>query len=195
MRKTSEDKIRCHQNSDGSKSLNNSKDIPLQLMFYSRFLKCNLTPEHPLSKAGHQMVYDPSPQPVVHVGHIGHALCRVPLMPCFLQGNLTPTIPQSYSKDQPRKFKSGQADTATRLGSRLYEINQWMWTYGRPKLRDMSYLESQETRKRKLEEAVHMRRDTRRRSKVLKETHSIVIVRRRVHRTHSESTDESSEAD
>ena len=133
------------------------RDILLQLMFFSRFLKCCLTPDHPLTKAGHQMVYAPSPQPVVHVGHIGHALCRVPLMPCFLDGNSTPTIPQKYNRDQNRKFKHGQVDTRTTRGGNLYEINQWMLTYGRPKLREMSYEESQGEKKRRFEEIITVR--------------------------------------
>jgi hypothetical protein len=122
------------------------------------------------------MVYEPSPDPVVHVGHIGHALCRVPLMPCFLDGNSTPTIPQSYSREQARKFKYGQADTRTTVGSKLYEINQWMLTYGRPKLREMSYEEGQEEKKRKFEETVKVRRVSRKRTQAIREKHSFAAL-------------------
>ena len=106
-------------NPDGTMCERADRDIPLQLMFFSRFLKCCLTPDHPLTKTGHQMVYERSPEPVVDVGHIRHALCRVPLMPCFLDGNSTPTIPQSYNRNQARKFKHWQADTRTTIGSKL----------------------------------------------------------------------------
>ena len=160
-------------NPDGTMCERADRDIPLQLMFFSRFLKCCLTPDHPLTKAGHQMVYEPSPQPVVHVGHIGHALCRVPLMPCFLELNSNyPTLAQSFNRNQARKFKHGQADTRTTTGSNLYEINQWMLTYGRPKLREMSYEESQEEKKRKFEETIKVRRVSRKRTQALKKKHS-----------------------
>jgi hypothetical protein len=123
------------------------------------------------------MVYGPSPEQVVHVGHIGHAFYRVPLMPCFLDGNSTPTIPHSYSREQTRKFKYGKADTRTTVGSNLYEINQWMLTYGRPKLREMYYEEGQEQKKRKFEETVTIRRVSRKRTQALREKHSFAALR------------------
>ena len=59
-------------------------------------------------------------------------------MPCFLDGNTTPTIPHKYSKNKNSCFPAECADTAAadgRLGSNVYEVNMWLWMFGRGKPR------------------------------------------------------------
>ncbi len=61
---------------------------------------------------------------------------RIPLMPCFLDGNATPTIPQKYSKNKSSCFPAGCADAAAEDGRRVsnvYEVNTWLWMFGRGK--------------------------------------------------------------
>jgi hypothetical protein len=63
---------------------------------------------------------------------------RIPLMPCFLDGNATPTIPHKYSKNKQSCFPAGCADSAAedgRRGSNVYEVNTWLWQFGRGKPR------------------------------------------------------------
>ena len=65
---------------------------------------------------------------------------RIPLMPCFLDGNATPTIPHKYSlsKNKNSCFPAGCADSAAedgRRGSNVYEVNPWLWQFGRGKPR------------------------------------------------------------
>ena len=63
---------------------------------------------------------------------------RIPLMPCFLDGNATPTIPQKYSKNKQSCFPAGCADPAAedgRCGSNVYEVNTWLLQFGRGKPR------------------------------------------------------------
>ena len=63
---------------------------------------------------------------------------RTPLMPCFLDGNTTTTIPHKYSKNKNSCFPAGCADSAAedgRRGSNVYEVNQWLWQFGRGKPR------------------------------------------------------------
>ena len=63
---------------------------------------------------------------------------RIPLMPCFLDGNATPTIPHKYSKNKSSCFPAGCADAAAedgRRGSNVYEVNTWLWMFGRGKPR------------------------------------------------------------
>lgn len=115
-----------------------SHDIELELMFYRQFPKLErpLTPEHPLQQAGMEMVYDAFPEPLLYVDHIDRALCRAPLMPCFIGGNETPTIPQSFARLQRRCFPYGQADRSKQnRGSRLFEVNHFIWNYPRPRPR------------------------------------------------------------
>ena len=61
-------------------------------------------------------------------------------MPCFLDGNSTPTIPHKYrdSKNKNSCFPAGCADSAAedgRRGSNVYEVNPWLWQFGRGKPR------------------------------------------------------------
>ena len=61
---------------------------------------------------------------------------RVPLIPCFLDGNATPTIPHKYSRNKGACFPAGCADAAAedgRRGSNVYEVNTWLWQFGRGK--------------------------------------------------------------
>ena len=64
----------------------------------------------------------------------------VPLFPCFLDGNSTSTIPNKYTVRQGQDFEFGCADgpgqgkgTHSLRGSHhVYEINAWLWNFGRP---------------------------------------------------------------
>ena len=63
---------------------------------------------------------------------------RVPLIPLFLAGNSTPTIPHEYSQHKRSGFPVGSCDTAAadgRRGSNVYEVNPWLWQFGRGKQR------------------------------------------------------------
>ena len=54
------------------------------------------------------------------------------------QGNATPTIPHKYSKNKNSCFPAGCADSAAedgRRGSNVYEVNTWLWQFGRGKPR------------------------------------------------------------
>ena len=75
---------------------------------------------------------------------------RIPLIPCFLDGNATPTIHHRYSKNKSACFPAGSADTAVedgRRGSNVYEVNTWLWQFGRGKPR-IGGLTIEETLKR-----------------------------------------------
>ena len=59
-------------------------------------------------------------------------------MPCFLDDNSTLTIPHKYSKNKNSCFPAGCADSAAedgRRGSNVYEVNPWLWQFGRGKPR------------------------------------------------------------
>ncbi len=56
----------------------------------------------------------------------------------FLAGNSTPTIPHMFSKHKDSGFLYGCADAAAadgRRGSNIYEVNLWLWSFGRGKPR------------------------------------------------------------
>jgi len=65
-------------------------------------------------------------------------LGRVPQFPLFLHGNTTPTIPHSLRSVKRSAFEHGTADAADplgRRGSNVYEVNPWLWQFGRGKPR------------------------------------------------------------
>ena len=67
-----------------------------------------------------------------------HMVSRVLLIPLFLAGNSTPTIPHKFSKHKGSGFPMGCADSAAsdgRRGSSVYEVNTWLWNFGSGKPR------------------------------------------------------------
>jgi hypothetical protein len=79
-------------------------------------------------------VHEPSPTPCLYVAPAACMVGRVPLIPLFLAGNLTPTIPHKYSQHKGSGFPAGSCDTAAadgRRGSNVYEVNPWLWQFGR----------------------------------------------------------------
>ncbi len=116
-------------------SVNRSdEDIQLDLDFFSPFEELQLRTAGIMELKGIQRVYEPSPVPTLYVGRVEDLLGRVPLIPCFLEGNATSTIPHKYSCRQRDAFECCCADGAgptMQRGSHIYEINTWLWNFGR----------------------------------------------------------------
>ena len=90
----------------------------------------------------------PSKLPVLHIGLLSDVLCRVPLMPCFVNGNPTATTPHSLRRKQASQFEFERADTQPGKGdgSKLYEVNDWLWNFGRGLPRKISVAEAERMR-------------------------------------------------
>lgn len=125
--------------------------ILCSLVYFSSFERVKLTEQSATQLAGIPMYYEPGPWPdssthlpVMHVAFVENILCRAPLMPCYLQGNSTPTIPYSLRLQRLARFPFGRADTAQDAGngSRLYEVNFWLWNSARGKPRHMPVAEA-----------------------------------------------------
>ena len=67
-------------------------DLEATLVFFSTFEELKLPATGPMDRATTKL-YEPSPTPILYVALCELMLGRVPLFPCFLQGNATPTIP------------------------------------------------------------------------------------------------------
>ncbi len=85
-------------------------------------------------------MYEPGPIPCLYVAPVDHMVGRVPLISLFLAGNSTPTTPYKLSKHKGSVFPMGCVDTAAsdhdgRRGSNVYEVNTWLWNFGRGKPR------------------------------------------------------------
>jgi len=113
-------------------------DLVFELVFFSTFEELKLPIKGPMEDAGVIKLYEPSPTPCLYVAPAGNMVGRVPLIPLFLAGNSTPTIPHMFSKRRESGFPFGCADAAAadgRRGSNVYEVNLWMWQFGRGKPR------------------------------------------------------------
>jgi hypothetical protein len=115
-----------------------SEDIDVDLVFFSAFEDLLLHTSGTMESNGIRKLYEPSPVPTLCVGKTEDLLGRVPLFPCFLNGNTTSTIPNKYAARQKQAFEFGCADGASqgsRRGSHVTEINAWLWNFGRPRPR------------------------------------------------------------
>ena len=92
--------------------------------------------------------------PSLYVCPVENVLGRVPLIPCYLNGNSLNTIPHSFRSRIPREAAAdSRPDSGT--GSRLFEVNIWMWKHasGRTFLREFSVEEAVAMRKRRVQES------------------------------------------
>ena len=124
----------------------------------------------PMEDSGVIKLYEPSPTPCLYVAPAENMVGRVPLMPLFLAGNSTPTIPHLYSKRKDTGFPMGCADAAGvdgRRGSNVYEVNPWLWQFGRgkPRLGGLSVEKTQERMQAARDERSLRAAETRRRRK------------------------------
>ena len=77
---------------------------------------------------------------------------RVPLIQCYLNGNTHNTIPHKYRGAIPAEAAAdSRPDSGT--GSRLFEVNVWMWRYGRTFPREISVADTIKLRKKRLAES------------------------------------------
>jgi hypothetical protein len=124
-------------------------DIECTLVFFSTFEELTLPFKGPMEDAGVVKLYEPSPTPCLYVAPAQNMVGRVPLIPLFLAGNSTPTIPHMFAKRKDACFPFGCADAAAvdgRRGSNIYEVNTWLWSFGRgkPRLGGLSVVQSHE---------------------------------------------------
>ena len=108
-----------------------------------------------MERAGVSKLYELFPTPCLYVAPAANMVGRVPLIPLFLAGNSTPTIPHQYSQHKRSGFPVGSCDTAAadgRRGSNVYEVNPWLWQFGwgKPRLGGLSV---EKTGARNLKEA------------------------------------------
>ena len=87
------------------------------------------------------ILFDCYPTSDLRVIPIANIITRACLAPCFLDGKTNHhTIPHRFRPMERRHFDGGQTDTAAHIGkgSKLYELNLYAMTLGRPKERAVS---------------------------------------------------------
>ena len=114
----------------------------LALVFFSTFEPITLPIDSIMKREGVPMFYDSASStnlPSLYLCRAENVLGRVPMMPCFVAGNSTPTLPHQFGD-----LDGAVADTSAGRsnGSRLYELNLWMWRYGRGQPRHITVAEA-----------------------------------------------------
>ena len=126
-------------------------------MYFSTFEPIDLTQDSIMQRAGVPMLYDSASNPrlpCLYICPVANVLGRAPLIPCFIDCNRHPTIPYRF-KDDHRRLGGASADTQRDRGngSRLYEVNIWMWRYGRGRPRMVSIAEAERIRSERVSES------------------------------------------
>ncbi len=129
-----------------------------------------------MDKSDIQEYYKPTQTPKLCVGQVSYVLGRVQLMPLFLLGNTTPTIPYELRKYQRNQFPYCSTDTARESGSRgsnVYELNAWLWHFGRckPSVGGLSFADTEDRQIAVLQDGArrgHATRTNRKHKAVLK---------------------------
>ncbi len=75
-------------------------DIVYILVFFSTFEELKLPIKGPMEDAGVIKLCEPSPTHCLFVADVQNIVGRVPLLPLFLAGNSTPTIPYIFNKSK-----------------------------------------------------------------------------------------------
>ena len=91
---------------------------------------------------------------------VAHWWAGFPLSHCFWRS--TPTIPHIFAKPKDACFPFGCADAASvdgRRGSNVYEVNTWLWSFGRckPRLGGLSIEQTSARQDAAVSEARHKR--------------------------------------
>ena len=145
-------------------------DLRYNLVLFSTFEELKLPISGPMERAGVTKLYEPFPTPCLYVGLAARMVGRVPLIPLFLAGNSTPTIPHQYRQHKRSGFPVGICDTAAadgRRGSNVYEVNPWLWQFGRgkPRLGGLSVEKTDDRKEAAQKERLLRGAETRRRRK------------------------------
>ena len=156
----------CSRGCQGPEYSADHKEV--SLVYFSTFEPINLTPNSVMQKAGVPMLYDTASNPrlpSLNICPAANVLGRAPLIPCFIDsdGNTHPTIPYKFKNS--RNLGSASADTQPDRGngSRLYEVNLWLWRYGRGQPRTMSIDEAEAARQNRISEARRRAEETKKR--------------------------------
>ena len=125
----------------------------LSLVFFSTFEPIKLTPNSVMQRNGVPMFFDSASStnlPSLYICRAENVLGRVPLMPCYIGGNAHPTLPHRFGN---RSGATADSSVGRGNGSRLYELNLWMWRYGRGQPRKVTVAEAEQRRRERLSES------------------------------------------
>ena len=126
----------------------------VDLVFFTTFEPITLTPDSVMQRNEVPMLYEAARDqiPTLYLAEVERMLGRVPMIPCFLEGQSVNTIPHSY---RGRDLSGATADSSPGKGNgaTLWEVQLWMWRYGRSLPRTVTIAEAAARRAERLKEA------------------------------------------
>jgi hypothetical protein len=111
-----------------------------------------------MQRASVPMLYSSASNPLLpclYICPVTNVLGLAPLIPCFVGGNIHPTIPHSFKDDWRLESASAdtQRDSLRGNSSRLYEVKNWTWRYCRGRPRMVSIAEAERIRSERVSES------------------------------------------
>jgi hypothetical protein len=124
------------------------------LVFFSTFKPISLTPDSCMQQKGVPMLFERSATvlPSLYVCPVENVLGRAPLIPCYLNWNISNTVPHRYRGAIPPEAAADSRPNNGN-GSRLFEINTWMWRFGRTFPQEISVADAKVMQKQRVQES------------------------------------------
>ncbi len=123
-------------------------------LVFSTFEPISLPTDSYLQKSGIPMLFEQaaSQLPTLYVCPVENVLGRVPLLPCYMMGNKQNTIPHALQYHVPNGAAADSRPNSG-TGSRLFEVNIWMWRKGRVFPRKISVKDAEEMLRSRVSES------------------------------------------
>ena len=126
----------------------------LSLVFFNTFDPIQLSPHSVMHQNDIPMLCEDAPSqiPTMYICPVTNVLGRIPLIPCYMDGQKHPTVPHRFRKAElGGAIPDSRPDSGT--GSRLYELNVWLWNYGRSLPRPISVAETDKIVQKRMSES------------------------------------------
>ena len=136
----------------------------LSLVFFNTFDPIQLSPHSVMHEKDIPMLCEDAPSqiPTMYICHVTNVLGRIPLIPCYMDGQKHPAVPNRLRKSESGgAIPDSKPDNGT--GSRLYELNVWLWNHGRSLPWPISVAETDEIVQKRMSESRLKGAETKRR--------------------------------
>ena len=104
----------------------------LSLVFFNTFDPIQLSPESVMHEKDIPTLCEDAPSqiPTMYICPVTNVLGRIPLILCYMDGQKHPSVPYRFRKSElGGAIPDSKPDNGT--GGRLYELNIWLWNFGR----------------------------------------------------------------
>jgi hypothetical protein len=122
----------------------------VSLVYFSTLEPIDLSLDSIMQQAEVPMLYDLASNPrlpCLYICPVANVLGSAPLIQCFIGGNSHHTIQHSFKDDLSLGSASADTQRDRGNGSRLYEVNIWMWRYSRGCPRMVCIIEAEKIRR------------------------------------------------